>query len=148
MGEATFRTETLADGRRVIVPADADAAEMLAALPASKPFMGAFKARRNPQHHRLLFAMLRDVCEAGAWEGDTDSLLLWLKLRCRLVDVHVVDGRPLTVARSIAFASMDQAAFRRFFDRACYHVCDELLAGRGLYHRLWTQQKRQPVAAA
>lgn len=110
-----------------LFPMDDDGREMLAAV-KDKRVVVHVHAPRNVLHHRLLFALLRDICQAGAWDGDEESLLAWLKIATGLVDMIVgPDGRPYYVPRSIAFESMDQASFSRWFERACFVITARLL---------------------
>lgn len=111
-----------------LVAADDATAEILSALPEGKEIVVPVKASRNPRQHRMFFALLNEVIKAGAWEGDTDSLLYWLKLRNRHVHVMEVNGSTIASPRSISFESMPQDKFMRFFDRSIYFICTELLA--------------------
>lgn len=108
-------------------PMDDDGREMLTAA-KGKRVMVHVHAARNILHHRLLFACLRDICQAGAWDGDEESLLAWLKIATGLVDMIVgPDGKPYYVPRSVAFESMAQDAFSRWFERACFVISSRLL---------------------
>lgn len=90
--------EGLKEGREVIVRVD-------------KP--------RNPQHHRLLFAMLKFVLDntEERWPH-TEALLYDLKLATGLTErrVNAITGEPYVIARSIAFESMAQPEFEQWFD--------------------------------
>lgn len=110
-----------------LFPLDADGREMVAAVKGKRVLVTAH-APRNLQHHRLLFALLRRICESGAWEGDEETLLEWLKIGTHHVRTVVgPNGKPYYVPESISFESMPQDKFRRFFDRAVYLICSRLL---------------------
>src|SRR5690606_1964863 len=96
---------------------------MLQAMQAGKQVMVNVHAPRNPRHHRLLFAIYQKLVDGGVWEGDQDSFLDW----CKYGTGHVrssIDhmGNMHYVPKSIAFESMGQDKFARFFDRVCYLV--------------------------
>jgi len=110
-----------------LFPMDNDGREMVAAV-KGKRVMASFHAPRNIRHHRLLFALLRRVSESGAWQGDEDTLLDWLKIGTHLVRTVVgPDGKVYYVPQSIAFESMSQDRFRAWFDRAIWLICTRLL---------------------
>lgn len=110
-----------------LFPLDADGQEMVQAVKGKRVMVSAH-APRNLQHHRLLFALLRRICEAGAWDGTEETLLEWLKIGTSLVRTVVgPDGKVYYVPDSISFESMSQDKFRRFFDRAVYLICSRLL---------------------
>jgi hypothetical protein len=109
-------------------PMDDDGRELMAAMANDKRVLVNVHAPRNLIHHRLLFYLLKRVCESGAWQGDEDTLLEWLKIGCRHTRTVVgPDGKPYYVPESISFESMPQDKFRRFFDRAVYLICSKLL---------------------
>lgn len=109
-------------------PLDADGREMVAASRQNKPVMIHSHPARNPGHHRLLFALIRTMIEGGVWEGDEESLLDYIKYGVGHVRTSLgPNGAVHTVPKSINYESMDQAAFRRFFDRACWLICHRLL---------------------
>ena len=110
-----------------LFPLDDDGREMVAAVKGKRVMVTAH-APRNLQHHRLLFALLRRICESGAWQGDEEGLLEWLKIGTHHVRTVVgPDGKVYYVPESINFESMSQDKFRRFFDRAVYLICSRLL---------------------
>lgn len=111
-----------------LVPLDDDGREIMAALKADKKVMVHVHAARNPDHHRLLFAMFKKLRDGGVWSGDKDSLIDYIKYGTGHVR-SVIDhkGQAHIVPKSISFESMDQVAFNRFFDRACWLICHRLL---------------------
>lgn len=114
----------------VLAPTDEEGREILEAWPKGKEVIVSVHVARNPKHHRLLFALIRKLIEGGAFDGDENSLLIYLKYATGLTDpVADHNGDIHWVPRSIAFESMDQAHFNRFFDRACYVVAQNLLGG-------------------
>lgn len=122
-------------------PLDDDGREMVRAARGKRLMLSAH-VPRNLMHHRLLFHLLRRVCEGGAWSGDEESLLIWLKLRTHQVRAIVGPDKTHFVPDSISFESMDQLAFSKWFERAVHIICTELL-GRDDWQWL-----RDEVAAA
>lgn len=89
---------------------------------------------RNPRHHRLMFALLNEVIEAGAWDGSTDALLIWCKVAAGHVETTIgPTGELVYIPKSIRFEAMDQTSFNRFFDAAISAVCTRLLVGADAY---------------
>lgn len=112
----------------VLVPCDEDGREIMAALAEGRQVMVRVHAARNIFHHRKLFLLLRRVIDGGAWDGDEESLLNWLKIATGLVDTVVgPKGRAYYIPRSIAFESLPQDRFSRWFDRATFVISTRLL---------------------
>lgn len=114
-----------------LFPMDEDGRELVKAVAKNnKPVLLEYHQPRNPRHHRLLFHLLKIVCNSGAWEGDEEALLEYLKISTGRVRT-IVDrqGRVFHVPRSISFESMAQDEFSRWFDRALFVVTDRLLGG-------------------
>lgn len=134
--KAVFAKQRL-NGIACLVPMDEDGRAMLEDMSVNKPAMITVYVPRNPQHHRLLFALYQLLVDGGVWEGDQDSFLDWCKYGVghvrRSVD-HL--GNMHYVPKSISFESMDQTRFARFFDRVCYLVWDRLLSQDGAWEAL------------
>lgn len=128
MTNAAFIVAVDHRGGRVLVPVDDDGRELLGALKVEKPVLVHVHAARNPGHHRMLFAVFKVLTDAGVWDADMDALLEWMKFATGLVR-NAIDhkGNVHTVPRSIAFESMPQDQFRRWFDRVIYVICQRLL---------------------
>jgi len=89
---------------------------------------------RNPRHHRLMFALLNEVIEAGAWEGSADALLIWCKVAAGHVETTIgPNGEMVYIPKSICFEAMDQTSFNQFFDAAISAICTRLLEGADAY---------------
>ena len=87
---------------------------------------------RNPQHHRLFWALAALVWEQvqGPEYPTVESLVVRLKIATGHRDeYHFEDGLVAFVPRSIAFHAMDQAEFSQFFDRVCDWVAVNVLPG-------------------
>jgi hypothetical protein len=112
-----------------LVPADQLAEDDLAKLGTKKPVMVDVRQPRSLPMHRLLFALLRKVCENC--EGVSENALLsWLKVQLGHVDYMPLGlGRSYAAPASISFASMDQGAFQVFFDGAVDLICEQIIPG-------------------
>lgn len=113
-----------------LVPSDPKTAELIAALPHGATVRAVVTKPRNPAHHRLLWALLAKVVEAGANFESADALLFYLKVRLGHCDiVQGTKGHKYPMPRSISFASMDQQAFKRFYEAAVRVIVTEVLPG-------------------
>lgn len=121
MTKAVFRK----NGHALYALCDASR-DLLSALKDGKDVMVEVRAARNPAHHRKFFVMLQKVIDAGCWEYDLDALLDWVKFRVGHVNKVVVNGKLYVTPKSIAFESMDQASFQKFYERAVYYLCAEI----------------------
>jgi hypothetical protein len=104
-------------GHDILIPVDSVGLETIRDLdPAKKALMWVHSAR-YPEHHNLAFLCMATVAEAI---GTTvDLVLLSLKYDSGRFDyVELVDGRIVEQPHSIAFESMDQAKFQKFWDDA------------------------------
>jgi hypothetical protein len=101
---------------------------MVEAIKPSKPVMVDVRAVRNIRHHCMLFSLLREVIDGGAWDGSEEALRDAVKIACGCVDTIIgLDGRAYFKPRSMAFESMSQDEFAKFFDRAVFYVSTRLL---------------------
>lgn len=128
MTKAAYQVVRSQRGELLLAPLDDDGREQLAALKPDKPVMVHIHAARNPGHHRMLFAVFKLLQDAGCWDGDMDSLLDWMKYATGYVRTSVDhNGKLHHIPKSIAFESMPQDVFKRWFDRVLYIVCQRLL---------------------
>jgi hypothetical protein len=81
---------------------------------------------RNGPHHRKLFALLKLVSENSETYDTTDKALVAVKLVAGYYDpfINPVTGELGQVPHSIAYESMDQDAFDKFYNA----VVDGILA--------------------
>ena len=111
-----------------LFPYEDEGFEVLKSIRDGRRVMVSARPARNPKHHNLLFKLLAMACDAGAWDGDVDDLKDVIKYRFGYVrKVVTPDGATHLWPKSIAFESMDQTSFNRFFDRAVWFLCCELL---------------------
>lgn len=105
-----------------LVPATAYDADQLARLTAGKTVvMVSLHQERNPEHHKKLWALARVVADNCDDFIDAQDAVEWAKLQIPSMRRQYVfnDGKLVLSTKSISFASMDQLAFRNFYDRAC-----------------------------
>jgi hypothetical protein len=113
-----------------LVACDEQAAEEFRRVPVGVPVYVEIKAARNPKQHRLLFALLNIVTEAGEYPS-TDAALLALKLATGLVESVQMDkaGTVQLIPKSISFANMRGNEFSAWFETAIQVVITRWLPG-------------------
>lgn len=79
------------------------------------------KRTRNLIQHRKFWKLCQYIGEATGRTSEEVAGLL--KLMAGHCDVVEVNGNVYKIARSIAFAAMDDTEFDPFFNRACQEVC-------------------------
>jgi hypothetical protein len=127
MNKAAFSRQII-NGTPCLVPMDDDGREMLTAMKPGKAVLAEIATPRNPRHHRLLFALFKKLYDAGVWEGDMNTLLDWIKFATGHVRTAVDhNGNTHYSPKSIAYESMDQTSFNRWFDRVIYIVTTRLV---------------------
>lgn len=114
-----------------LVPADAVAAEMMADIPLATGVMVTVKVPRNLRHFRLAWVLADIVSKSVDWLSDRETAMDWLKIKARHVRMIHDPLRNTTaiVPKSISFASLDQAGFKRVFDRMIHVVVTEIIPG-------------------
>lgn len=109
------------------VAVDGTAREMMRALPSDKTFIGEFRTVRHAEQHALYWSL----CALAGFQTDTTSRAVsdWLLEKTNTVEiVFHPDGKMKVRPKSIAWESMEQAAFDEFFQRAVPLVADLLQA--------------------
>ena len=112
----------------ILVPDDADAIEYAQTAKEGQLFVIDLKVQRNPQQHKLFFALLKFVVNQSDKYTSVEELLVSLKIatgRVKTIIGH--DGKTYFVPESISFASMDQVKFRRFFEASIQLICDRFV---------------------
>lgn len=85
---------------------------------------------RSPQHHRLLFALLKIVSDNQTECKSTDILLSVIKIGTGHCDViGLGNGVFYSIPKSISFSKMDQDQFNSFFNRAVDFIVSDILPG-------------------
>lgn len=110
------------------VPASAKAQEFfektkigtLVELKGSKP--------RNPDFHRLFFAMIRHC--ADNTEYTAKQFLLIVKIGVGHVEwIMTPGGDAVPMPRSISFAKMGEYEFREFYNQTLNYICEHVIPG-------------------
>lgn len=133
-----------------LLPADRHAEDFLGELTDAKDVLVTIRQPRNPDHHRFFFAKLKAIVDAtGRW-GDVEELLDDLKLATRHVEKrqNIITGVWYMKPKSIAFAAMGQAAFRRFDDRCNYVLAEAGIDVDEIVKQASEAAKRAPSPAA
>lgn len=89
------------------------------------------KRPRNLQHHRLFWALMQKVYENQEHYKSPEEVCTAFKFAVSLTDKIKTRRGEIEVPRSIAFAKMDQVAFREFFDKAVDFCVQEVIPGLG-----------------
>lgn len=110
-----------------LVPDDPKAKAAIAKVGHGEHVQADIKRPRNLAHHRLFFALLNLVFENQEYFRSVDDLLDALKIAIGHTKTVVLKSGEHKVPLSISFASMDQAAFNEFFDRAADFLCTEVV---------------------
>ena len=113
-----------------LVPADDEAVRTVAEV--AKRNRGALvhiHVPRNIRQHRLYWALMHKICDAGAWDGPPKTLSDWVKIKIGHVTtgVNLTRGEMIVSPKSIGFAAMPQNDFNEFFQKAIQVICERLL---------------------
>ena len=109
------------DGR-CLKPADQFSSEIFDSITTKKPVVVTIHQARNPQHHSKLWALASKVADFDDDFTDAEDAVEWAKMHIPSMRKEIIlnDGRAAIRTKSIAWASMDQLRFERFYDRALY----------------------------
>ncbi len=113
-----------------LTPVDPISEEEVRLIPADRDVLVTWKTPRNIKQHRLAWALAEKVSEACDWLHDRDDAMDWLKFKARHVRMlqDPVSGKVAIVPKSIAFASLSQAAFSRVLNRMIWVTCNEIIS--------------------
>lgn len=89
------------------------------------------KQPRNPQHHRLFWALMSKVYENQSHFKSVEQLVSAVKIATGHTETVVLKRGTYEIPKSISFAAMDQGEFDIFYDRAVEFVCTEVIPGLG-----------------
>jgi hypothetical protein len=121
-----FRYAANGNGPPVLTPIDFRAHNIIAELYPDKKALVWVHTARWPEHHRFAFAVLQKI--ANACGVPVEIVLLSLKHETGRFDfVQLLDGRVVENPHSIAFESMDQKDFQKFWDDALEVIKDKWL---------------------
>lgn len=118
-----------------LVPADADAAAILARVKEGREMMITARAPRSPRQHRFFWHMCRLICENTDEYKTPENVADTIKIGTGHYDTRIlkIPGWPEDVvqyvAKSIAFESMPNIEFQQFMDKAMDYVAQYMLAG-------------------
>lgn len=95
---------------------DVASQDILMKLPLTKDLRIEATAPRNPQFHRLAFALFNIL--AKAFDEDLESVRHKLMISIGEYDtIHFPDGSSDRRAKSISYASMDDIVFKELFEK-------------------------------
>jgi len=104
-------------------PFGAESASQLGKIPFNKALQVEVKQPRNSKHHRLFWTLCARIGDAVGCEHEDIAFLL--KLRTGHVRRVQTKKGIVEIPLSISFSSMDQTAFREFFDKAVHVIYTE-----------------------
>ena len=114
--------------KNALLPGDDNARDILAKLKIGDRVLVKVHRARNPDHHRLAFAVLQKI--AGAKGETVETILTWLKVATGRVDfVLLPSGKTVACPRSISFSAMSQDEFSRFWKEALPLITEHILPG-------------------
>jgi hypothetical protein len=104
-----------------LFPASPLDAELLQQV-GKEPVLVTVWQSRNPNHHQKFWAIATAVANFDPDFADAEDAAEWAKMHIPNMRSIVVlrDGRAMIRTKSISYASMDQTAFGRFYDRALW----------------------------
>ncbi len=118
-------------GAKCLMPSDKATHDAISKFQHNDIVVATVKRPRNPRHHAKLFAMLQIVWEGTAVQDkypNKENLLDALKLALGYCEpVRLPNGECAMKVKSIAFESMDQAAFEKFYDAAVDVILTQLV---------------------
>ena len=104
--------------------------DALQAIRPNEVLTASLRRARHPGHHRKLFALLNLVFENQDKFTNIQELLNAIKLATGYFELgKTIDGIPFCIPKSIAFASMCEAEFTTFFDKAVDVILTKILPG-------------------
>lgn len=91
-----------------------------------EPFLVRVRRSRSAKHHRLYWAMLKNVVDATDNWPTAEAVHKWLKYKLGLYTVIAVEKEKVVIEwDKTDFIAMSQDEFRRFFDKAVAALCIE-----------------------
>jgi hypothetical protein len=115
--------------------ADPMSLEEIQAMAHGETIVATIRRTRNPAHHRKFFAMLKLVFDNQEQYKTLDAVLNAVKIGVGHCDWGTVwlRGVPVQVAipKSIAWASMGQEKFEKFYNAAVDFILADIIPGLG-----------------
>lgn len=106
---------TISVDKADLIPVDARALKIVEDMEPGKRALVWVHTARYPEHHRFAFAVMQKIADAIG--VPVEIVLLSLKYETGRFDyVQLVDKRIVEHPHSIAFESMDQKDFQKFWD--------------------------------
>lgn len=120
-----------AKGIKALLPADKKSEEMLFSVKTGRMVMVKTKTARNPQQHRLLWALASKIAENVERFDDAEHVIHELKIHTGHVDRKQINVPGLGVVfqewpKSISYESMPQEEFAVWFDKVLAYVASDI----------------------
>lgn len=117
---------TFSVGQNAILPQDDRAREIMRALTIGDKVLVKVHRARNPEHHRLAWAVFSRIGDAIG--EPAEKVLLWLKVATGRVDFErLPNSKVIPLPRSIKFESMSQDDFQSFWNDCWPIITEQIL---------------------
>jgi hypothetical protein len=114
----------------VLHPADPESAAAVAKLGRGEVLRFTARRPRNLAHHRKFFALVGLLFENQEQFADPEQFRRALLIEAgHFEDQKLLDGSVVRTAKSISFASCDQAEFDRIYNAVIYVALEKLVPG-------------------
>lgn len=117
-----------AEAGLVLIPFDQRAVEIMERLAPRQRVMLQVHTARYPEHHSLAWTVFQRIGEAIGEPAEIVAAFI-KKETGRFEWMKLPDGTVIPVLQSIAFESMSQEEFQRFWDDALVVITEKLLPG-------------------
>ena len=123
-----------AKGIKALLPADKQSEELLHAVKTGRLVMVKTKTARNPQQHRLLWALAAKIADNVERFDDAEHVVHELKINTGHVERRQINVPGLGIVfqewpKSIAYESMAQEEFAIWFDKVLAYVAEKIWPG-------------------
>lgn len=113
-------------GKNALLPLHERAQNIMAHLTVGDKVLVKVHKARNPEHNALAHAVIAKIAQAIG--KSPEVVKLWLKWECGWVDlVKMPNGKTIAAPRSLAFESMSQDEFQRWWNEALEVVKEKVL---------------------
>jgi len=104
----------------ILIPAYDSDKEKMQKMKPDKPYLFTLSDKRNPRHHRKMFAIFRAVVNSTSEDifPDEEAVLAWVKWELGYVKPLKVRDKKIYQVESISFSTMGQTRFDGFYKKA------------------------------
>ena len=118
----------MTEPRKRLVPSDANSAEVLGDLAAGEIVRCKIERPRNAKHHRLAFALMKEVYKNQKLYSTFEIMYDALKVATGHFDLFVLPGGEKVLRpRSLAWHLMDQTEFEHWWSKFLDVILNQIL---------------------